>query len=145
VRNEQFRMRELIHAQASARAAGALRIVEYEIIGADVSIDEVMRRTAQGTVELFRLRLSGPLGDMDLQQSIANKQRACDTRLDGFFVFPTDHKPVDNGVHLRYVGRIKLDFARNVDGLPIDNQPPAPFLTQIGEDEIQFLTVDLEY
>ena len=45
--NQQFRMRQLVNPQATAGPAGTLRVVEDEVFGLDVSVDEVVRRTAE--------------------------------------------------------------------------------------------------
>ena len=54
--NEQVRMRELVDAEPAACAARALRIVEHEVLGPDVSVDEVVRGAARVLVEALARR-----------------------------------------------------------------------------------------
>ncbi len=99
-------MRELVDPEAAAGAARALGVVEYEIIGRDVPVDEVMRRAAQPAVEPLRLGLARAFGDVDPQQPVAHEQRAGDPCLDGLLVLGADHEPVHHRVdvpHLRFI------------------------------------------
>ena len=78
--DQQLRMRQLVDAEAAARAAGALGIVEHEVLGLDVAVDEVVRRAAQRRVEPLRLRLARAFDDLHLQQPVADQQRGGDRR-----------------------------------------------------------------
>ncbi len=70
--HQQLRMRDLVHAQPAARAAGALRIVEHEIFRLDPAVHKVMRRAAQCLVEAVRFGLPHALYHVRLQQPIAH-------------------------------------------------------------------------
>jgi hypothetical protein len=96
--HEQFRMRELVHAKAAARPAGALRVVEDEVLRGDVPVNEVVRRAAEPFVEPFRVRLARPLHDVGLQQPVAHQKRAGDPCLDRLLVLSAHHEPVHDGV-----------------------------------------------
>ena len=74
--NQQLGVRQLVDAEAAARAAGALGVVEHEVVGADVAVDEVVRRLQSALVEALGLRLARALADVDLHQPVADQQRA---------------------------------------------------------------------
>ena len=57
-------MRELVDAEAAAGPAGALGIVEHEVLGLDAAVDEMMRRAAQALVEALGLGLARALDDL---------------------------------------------------------------------------------
>ena len=57
--NQQLRVGELVHAQAAASAAGALRIVEHEVLRLDAAVDEMVSLAAQPAVELLGLAFIG--------------------------------------------------------------------------------------
>ncbi len=144
-------MRQLVDAEPSARPAGALGIVEDEIIRTDVAVDEVMRRAAQSLVETRSVRLGRPLGlplppinDVHLEQPVADEQRRRDAGLDGFLVLATDDEAVDDGVHVVDVGCLEGGFFRKVDALSVNDQAAAALLADLGEDEVEVLAVDLE-
>ena len=137
-------MGELVHPEAAAGAAGALRVVEHEELGADVAVDEVMRRAAQALVEPLGLGLRGALHDLRLQQAVAHQQRARDARADRLLVLPADDDAIDDRVHVLDVRRLQLGLVGDVDGLAVDDQTAAPLLAELGEDEVQVLAVDLE-
>jgi hypothetical protein len=68
-------MGELVHAQPTAGAARALGIVEDEIAGPDLSVDEMVRGAAQGAIEPVGLGPAGACDEVDLQETIAADQR----------------------------------------------------------------------
>ena len=88
--DEQLRVRQLVDAEAAAGPAGALRIVEHEVLGPDVAVDEVVRRAAQRLVEPLGLGLARALDDVDLQQPVADEQRRGDPGLDRLLVLAAD-------------------------------------------------------
>ncbi len=144
-------MRQLVDAEPSARPAGALGIVEDEIIRTDVAVHEMMRRAAQSLVEARggrHVRAFGlpprPINDVHLQQPVANEERRRDAGLDGFLVLTTDDEAVDNGVHVVDVGYLEGDFFGEVNALAVNDQAAAAFLADLGEDEIEILAIDLE-
>ena len=144
-------MRQLVDAEPSARPAGALGIVEDEIIRTDVAVDEVMRRAAQSLVETRSVRLVRPFGlplrpinDVHLQQPVTDEQRRRDAGLDGFLVPAADDEAVDDGVHVANVGCLEGGFFRKVDALSVNDQAAAALLADLGEDEVEVLAVDLE-
>src|ERR1043166_7462191 len=59
-------------------------------------------------------------------------------------VAATAAHPDGDRVHLPHFRLVELDLRRDIDCLPIDDEPAYPFLPQLGEDEIELLTVDLE-
>ncbi len=99
--HQQFRMRDLVDAQTAAGPAGALRIVEHEVLGLNVAVDEMMRVAAEAFVETFRFRLwPHPSATCDLHQPVAHQQRGGDSGLDGFLVLRADHEAVHHRVHV---------------------------------------------
>ena len=50
VRHQQLGMRELVDAQPATRPTCALRIVEHEVVGRDVTVDEVVGPAAEPAV-----------------------------------------------------------------------------------------------
>jgi hypothetical protein len=143
VGDEQLGVRELVHAEAAARPARALGVVEHEEFRRDVAVREVMSRTAQPAIEFFRLRFTR-LGDVDLQEPIADEQRGGDARLDRFLVLPADHESIHDAVHVLDRRLVELDLVGDVDCLAVDDQPPAALLAHFGEDDVQVFAVDLE-
>ncbi len=95
---QQFRVRELVDAEAAARPAGALRIVEHEVVGADVPVDEVMRGAAEPGVQAFRLGVAGAAGHVDLHQAVADEQRATDAGPDCLLVRAADDEAIHDRV-----------------------------------------------
>ena len=157
IRDQQFRVRDLVDAEPAARPARALGVVELEELGADVSVDEALRRAAVGAVEAFGLALRRALRDVELHQPVANEQGARNAGLDGLLVLPPDDEAIDDGVDaggvdggsvtvvaLTVIGRIALDVVGDVEQRAVDDQPAAALLPHLGEDEIQILAVDLE-
>ena len=98
--HQQFRMRQLVDAQAAAGAAGALRVVEHEVLGLDVAVDEVVRLAAQPAIEPLRLRLARALDDVHLEQAVAHQQRGGDPGLDRLLVLAAHHEAVHHRVHV---------------------------------------------
>ena len=141
-------MRQLVDAEPAARAAGALRVVEDEVVGADVAVDEVMRRAAERLVEAVGVRLAGALralcDDVDLQQPVAHEERGGDARLDGLLVPASDDEAVHDGVDVADVRIVDGGLLGQIDGLTVENQPAAAFLANLGEHELEVFAVDLE-
>src|SRR5580658_2165082 len=131
--------------EAPTGPAGALGVVEHEVLGLDLAIDEVVRLAAQPTVETLRLSLARSFNDLDLEQPIADQQRSGDCRFNRFFVLVADYQAVHYRIHMLDLRFIKLDLSRYVHGLAIDNQQPAAFFAHVGQDEVQLLAVLLEY
>ena len=109
--NQQLRMRELVDPEAAAGPAGALRIVEHEVLGLDVAVDKVMRLAAQAAVEALRLRLRRAFHHLHLHQAVAHQQRGGDPRLDRLFVLAADHEAVHHRVHVADLRFVQLDLA----------------------------------
>src|SRR5207302_10458712 len=84
VRNQQFRMSELVDSKAAACAARALGIVEHKIGGPDIAIYKMMRPAGKRCVEPVRFLPAGAFDDMDLHQAITYQQLARDC---GLYVF----------------------------------------------------------
>ena len=144
VRDQQLRVRELVHAQAAACPARALWVVEHEVRGPDVPVHEMVCRAAHALIETRRLRLARTFDDVQLDQAVTDEQRVGDSRLDRLLVLAADDEPVHHGVHVLDGRFVEADLRRDVHGLSIDDQPAAAFLANVGQDEIQLLTVDLE-
>src|SRR4029078_5279440 len=94
--------------------------------------------------------------DVDLQQPIADEQRRGDARLDRLLVLAADDEAIDDGLHLRSDGRavarlrgacvifptLGFSTVRQVDGLPVDEDPPAALLPHFGKEDVEILAVD---
>ena len=145
VGDQQFRVRQLVDPEAAAGAAGALRVVEHEVLGLYVAIDEVVRLAAQPAIEALRLRLARAFDDVHLQQPIAHQQRGGDPRLDRLLVLAAHHEAVHHRVHVLDLGFVDLHFRGDVHRLAVDDQDAAALLAHLGQDEIQLLAVLLEY
>ena len=131
VRNQQFRVSELVDSKAAACAARTFGIVEHKIGGPDIAIYKMMRPAGKRCVEPARLLLAGAFADMDLHQAVTHEQRARDSGLDGFLVFPAHDETVHNGVHVPdtgFVPSIEVNFFRNIDRCAVNDQPPATLL-----------------
>src|SRR5262249_22223105 len=127
VGHQQFRMGQLVDAEASAGAAGALRSIESEKLALDVAIDETMRSAAKPTIEARGLgtpagATTGALRHLHLQQAVADQQRGGDAGLDRFFMLAADDEAIDHGVHVPDGGFVELDFGGNVDRLAVTDQ-----------------------
>jgi len=89
-----------VNAEAAAGPAGAFRIVEHEVLGLDVPIDKVVRRTAEPLVEPLALPLVRAVHDLRLEQSITEEQGRGDRGLDRLLVLSADDQPVHHRVHV---------------------------------------------
>ena len=144
VGDEQFRVRQLVDPESAAGAAGALRVVEHEVLGLYVAVHEVLRLAAQAAIETLRLRLARAFDNLHLEQAVADQQRGGDPRLDRLFVFAAHHEAVHDGVHVLDLGFVDFDFGGDVHRLAVDDQNAAAFLAYFGEDEIELFAVLLE-
>ena len=75
-------------------------LLNMKYVGRDVAVDEMMRRAAEPVVEAFGFRLARALDDVDLQQAVADQERAGNPGLDRLFVLPADDEPIDDRVHV---------------------------------------------
>ena len=136
VGHQQLGVRQLVDAEPAAGAAGALGVVEHEVLGPDVAVDEVVRRAAQRAVEALRpARLRRALDDV--QPAAARRRRAAPRRraaLIAFSCLPADDDAVDDGVHVR-APRVSSSsvFVRDVDRLAVDDHAAAALLAHLGE------------
>ena len=104
-----------------------------------------MRGAGQALVETVSLGLASSLADMDLDQSVADQQRRRQSGLDGLLVLTADDEAIDDGVHVGDVFRLEPGLLGDVHRLAVHDQRAAPFLTDLGEDELEILAVDLEH
>ena len=107
----------------------------------------MMRPAGKRCIEPVRLLLAGAFDDMDLHQAVTHEQRARDSGLDGFLVFPAHNETVHNGVHVLdtgFVPSIEVNFFRNIDRCAVNDQPPATLLAEFRKHEIEFFAIDLE-
>src|SRR5688572_24844097 len=118
-------MRELVDAQPTARAARALRVVELEVLGLDLAVDEVVCAAAQALVEILGFRLARAIHDVRLQQTIAYQQCSRNSGLDRLLVLAADDEAIDHGIHAPHFGLVKLDFTGNINALAIDDDDAA--------------------
>jgi hypothetical protein len=96
---------------------------------------------------------------VDLQQAVANQERARDAGLDRFLVLAAHDESIDDRVDhaggdrgadvVRALGCVRLalvglDVVGDVERLAVDDQAAAPFLSDLGENEVEILAVDLE-
>jgi hypothetical protein len=98
-------MRDLVHAQPAACAAGAFRIVEHEVLGFDTAVDEVMRGAAQASVEAIGFSFRCAFHDLDLHQAFAHQQGRRDCRLDRLLMLAAHDHPIDDRI---YIGDLRL-------------------------------------
>src|SRR5678809_1120214 len=103
-------MSELIYSKTAASPACTLGIVEHKIGATDTTIYKMMRLAAQPRVKPFRLRLRWPFHHLNLNQSVAHEQSACNTGLDRFFVFATHDKAVHDRIHIPDARFIECNF-----------------------------------
>src|ERR1700692_3556403 len=101
-------MSELVNPKSAARSAGAFGVVEHEVFGLYVSVDETVRPAAERPVETLLLSLRDSLDDVNLHQAIAHQQSIGDTGFDGLLVFAPDFEPVDDRVHVSDFRFIKI-------------------------------------
>src|SRR6185436_17905955 len=92
--HEQVGMRQLVHAESAAGAAGALRIVEDEVDRPDVAVREVMRSAGESAMEAVDVRLGRAFHDLRLHQPVTYEQRGADRGLDRLLVFRSDDDPI---------------------------------------------------
>ena len=138
-------MGKLLHSKAAAGAAGALGVVEHEVLWLDVAIYESMSLAAKVSIKTILPSLGYTFRDVDLDDSVSYKECAGDTGFDGLFVLDAYKEAVHNGVHVDDLRFIKLDFSGDVDGLAVNDEDAAPFLADFGEHVVEVLSVLLEY
>ena len=118
-------MRELVHAEAAARPAGAFGIVELEVFGRHVAIHEVVGRAADARVEPLHLGLARTFDHLDLQQTVADEQRGGNAGLDRLLVLSAHDEPIDDRVHVLDFRFVQVDLGGDVDGPAVDDQSAA--------------------
>jgi hypothetical protein len=138
-------MRQLVHTEPAAGAAGTLRIVEDEIAWADLAVDEVMRGTTHRSVELIRIGLAHTGDDVNLHEAVPDEERRGDAGLDRLLVLPVDHEPIHDRVHVSHRRFVEFELRGDVHGRPVNDDAAATLLPQFGEDQIEILAVDLEH
>ena len=141
--DQQVRVRQLVHAEAAARPARALGVVEHEELGRDVAVHEVVGGAA-GAVQPRRVGLRRAFEHLDLEQAVTHQQRGGDAGLDRLFVPPPNDEAVDDRVHVRDLVFVERDFFRNVHRMAVHNKAPDTLLPDFRQDKIQLLAVDLE-
>ncbi len=164
--DEQLRMRELVDAKAAARPAGALGVVEDEVLGRDVAVHEMMRGAAHVLVEPLRLRFAGASRHMHLEQSVSDQQRGRNAGPDRLLVLPADDESIDDGRHVRGRGShtvpdqllhglaglrrrplghlhdVRRDLGGDVHLFAVDDHSPAALLAHLREYEVELFAVD---
>ena len=145
VRHQQLGVRDLVHAEPAAGAAGALRIVEHKKVGLDPAVYEVVRGAAKSLVEALGVCHACAAKHFDLHQSIADEQRRRNRRLNRLVLFRSYDHTVYECIHVAHVVFIDVQFTGKVDALAVDHQVAAALLAHLGEHEVELFAVDLEY
>ena len=145
VGDEQFGMGQLVDAESTAGATRALGIVEDEVLGLNLAVHEMMGRAAQPAIETLTLGGTDAANDLDLEQSVSHDQRGRDRGFDRLLVLGRHDHSIDDGVHVPNGGLVEVDFGRYVNELAVDDEPPATLLADLGEHEVQLLTIDAEH
>ena len=122
--DQQLRMRQLVDAEAAARAARALRIVEHEVGRADVAVDEVVRRAAAARRRtVCASALLAPLTTCTCIRPSPTSSVLAMPGLDRLLVLAADDEAIDDRVHVRDRRLVELDLVGDVDRLAVDDQP----------------------
>src|SRR5579871_312212 len=137
-------MRQLVDSQATAGSASAFGFIEHEERRPDAAVNEVVRPATQSPVESLGLRLARTLFDLDLNQSIADEKRGGDSGLDRLLVLEADHETIHDGVDMAHLRFIHLEVFGKIHRLAVDDEPPATFFANLGEDKVQLLAIHLE-
>ena len=144
VGDQKLRVSLLVDPQAATGPARALRVVEHEVIGLDIAVDQMMGRADQAAIESLGLHRARALDHLDTQQPVTHQQGTGDGGLDGFLVLPAHHHSVHHRVQLLDRRLLQLDFFGDIDGPAVDDHPAAPLLPNLRQDERQLLAIDLE-
>ena len=92
-------------------------------------------------VEPRRLRLAGPLYNLQLHQAITDQQRVRDRGLDRLLVPAADDEAVDHRGHVLDLGFVEGGLVRDVDDLVVHDQQAAALLADLGDHHVQVFAV----
>jgi hypothetical protein len=137
-------MCELVRSDTSTRAAGAFRIVEHEINGPDVAVDQTMRCARDPAESTLDGGFRGALDDVQLHQAIADQQRGENAGLDLFFLRSLYDETVHDCIHFVDIRLVHLQLIGKVHSFAIHDQSAATLFPQFRKDVLEFFAVDLE-
>ena len=82
---------------------------------------------------------------MYLHQAVTHQQSGRDAGFNCFFMLPAGTKPIHDSIHVLDLGFIQFQLLGYVQRITVDNQLPAAFLPNVGQDKVQILAVLFEY